>query len=392
MSGVRLFFHVQHLLGIGHRRRAAAIARACRDAGFQVTLTDGGITAEAATPDGVSELPLPPARAADAAFSRIVDETGREIDETWMAARRAALLAGFEAAAPDILLVEGFPFARRRFRFELIPLLEAARAHGLPVACSVRDVIQPKRPDRLGECLDWLARYFDAVLVHGDPDFVPFEASFPAAERIAPPLHYTGYVGEPATEETAAAGGTPDAVVVSGGGGAVAEPLLAAANEARTLCRRATGRWRLILGPNLPDAAARPLLQQAGGALAVDRWRGDFRSLLSGARVSVSQAGYNTVCDLAATGAPAVLAPFSRGGQQEQTLRAKALEARGRAVVVSEDDLNPAALARAVDEAWERPRLPTAFAQDGARRSAELLSGIVGRAGRVGLARTATNI
>jgi predicted glycosyltransferase len=38
----RVFFHVQHLLGIGHLRRAAVLARAMAANGFDVLLVSGG--------------------------------------------------------------------------------------------------------------------------------------------------------------------------------------------------------------------------------------------------------------------------------------------------------------------------------------------------------------
>ena len=39
---VRVLFHVQHLLGIGHLTRAAALARACAEDGMEVTVASGG--------------------------------------------------------------------------------------------------------------------------------------------------------------------------------------------------------------------------------------------------------------------------------------------------------------------------------------------------------------
>ena len=39
---MKIFFYVQHLLGIGHLRRAATLAQALEKAGFQVTLASGG--------------------------------------------------------------------------------------------------------------------------------------------------------------------------------------------------------------------------------------------------------------------------------------------------------------------------------------------------------------
>ena len=71
---------------------------------------------------------------------------------------------------------------------------------------------------------------------------VPFEASFPAAERIASKIHYTGYVAEagPAPEETAIE------IVVSAGGGTEARSLLDAALAARALTSVRNGPWRVL--------------------------------------------------------------------------------------------------------------------------------------------------
>ena len=55
----RVFFYVQHLLGIGHLRRAAVLARALVAGGFDVLLVSGGAPVEG--------LALGGARAAEAA-------------------------------------------------------------------------------------------------------------------------------------------------------------------------------------------------------------------------------------------------------------------------------------------------------------------------------------
>ena len=40
MTGPRVFFYVQHLLGIGHLARASRIAAALAEDGFDVTVVD----------------------------------------------------------------------------------------------------------------------------------------------------------------------------------------------------------------------------------------------------------------------------------------------------------------------------------------------------------------
>ncbi len=85
-----------------------------------------------------------------------------------------------------------------------------------------------RRPERVEESVETLRRYFDAVLVHGDPTLIPFETTFPAADRIADLIRYTGYVAAaPAKVEPHDGYGD---VMVSAGGGAVGAPLLFAAN------------------------------------------------------------------------------------------------------------------------------------------------------------------
>ncbi|TIR01546.1 MAG: glycosyl transferase, partial [Mesorhizobium sp.] len=57
-------------------------------------------------------------------------------------------------------------------------------------------------------------------------------------------------------------------------------------------------KWCLITGPNLPKDEFDAIARDATPGLSIFRFREDFASLLTGARLSVSQAGYNTVCDV----------------------------------------------------------------------------------------------
>ena len=59
----RVFVYVQHLLGIGHLKRAATLARALCDAGLDVTFASGGDAVPGLAPEGVRLAQLPPGRA-----------------------------------------------------------------------------------------------------------------------------------------------------------------------------------------------------------------------------------------------------------------------------------------------------------------------------------------
>lgn len=354
---MKAFFYVQHLLGIGHLRRAATIAQALRQAGFEVTLASGGAPVE-----GIAVLQLPPA-ASDASFRTLLDENGRPLDEAWKERRRAMLLRAVADFSPDVLIVELFPFGRRQMRFELVPLLEQAAAR--LVVCSVRDILQPK-PGREEEALGHFERYFDRLLVHGDPRIAPFERSFALAHRLAGKLHYTGYVAqEPAAAGDAGAG----EVLVSAGGGAVGRRLLETAIRARALSGLRSRTWRILAGVNAKQVES---LRVDG--VIVEQARSDFVQRLRNCVVSVSQAGYNTVVETLQAGARSVLVPFAGGGESEQTLRARLLSERGLVSMVEEGALSPATLAAAVDRAAAAPPAAAgAVDLGGARRSAELL-------------------
>ena len=139
MSRPRVFFYVQHLLGIGHTVRAAALTRAMRRLGLDVVYVSGGFGALDDDLDGAVVHRLPPVRSADASFTTLLGEGDTPIDDAWRDRRRDALLATYRETQPDVVLIETFPFGRWPFRFELLPLLREAQG-AARILCSLRDV------------------------------------------------------------------------------------------------------------------------------------------------------------------------------------------------------------------------------------------------------------
>jgi predicted glycosyltransferase len=376
---------VQWLLGIGHLQRSLRIAEALVREGAAVTLACGGplVPGVAIDPE-VRRVQLPPVRALDARFE-LVDARGEPVCDEFRTVRRKALLAAFAEDAPDVVVVEGFPFARRAFAFELDPLIAAARAAGTRVISSVRDVIVMRDdPQRHRAAIRRVREGFDAVLVHGDPNFIPFSASFPPAAEIADRLTYTGYVGNPAAPDGSvpAGEGVAGEVLVSAGGGAAGAALMRAALAARRAGCLADAPWRLLAGMNLPERDFARLFDEAPAGVAIERFRGDFATLLRRCRVSVSQCGYNTALDLVAARAPAVLVPFAAENETEQLIRAEHLAARGAAVLVREAELSPASLGAAIERAANRPPRPLEIDTGGARRSAEIIAALASHGGQ----------
>lgn len=373
----RVLIHVQHLLGIGHLRRAALLARGLSAAGMDVVVASGGMPVARLDIGSSRLVQLPPARAADETFKVLLDEHDRPIDDAWRARRRDHLLALYEETRPNALVIEMFPFGRRALRFELIPLLDRARA-AMPrpkVFGSVRDIlIHRPRADREAEFLETVRTRFDRILVHGDPRLLPLEASFPLAREIASQLAYTGYLVEVPASRGSAEGPGKDEVLVSVGGGAVGEELLRTALAARPLTVLKDTPWHLLLGGNLPPSLMGELKASAPAGVIVEPARPDFVEMLGRCRLSISQAGYNTLMELMAVGSRGVVVPFARGAETEQTQRAELLASRGLVDTVAEAGLTPERLADAVNRAAARPKMtPGAIDLGGLAKSVALI-------------------
>jgi predicted glycosyltransferase len=370
-----ILIYVQHLLGTGHVRRAALLARALDEIGFAVHLVSGGRPIMDLSLGGVRFHQLPPIAAADESFRTLVDERRQPIDNAFRIARRDQLLALFDRCRPAAVIVEMYPFGRRQLAFEIQPLLDRARAsrpRALLVS-SVRDIVQDRAPHAVAAMAE-AAGAFDHILIHGDPAVVEFGASFPLVSILERKLHYTGYViphpigrgkqGDPGWGE----------VIVSSGGGAVGHALLGTALRARSLTTLRTAPWRLLAGSNLGESDFRSLQRLAVPGTIVERARPDFDRLVANCRLSISQAGYNTIMEVVAARIPAVVVPYEGQGQTEQVLRADRLAHRGLVETVAEADLSPEGLAGAIDRAASRP-VPAELdiKLDGAIESARLM-------------------
>lgn len=375
MSNPRVFFYVQHLLGIGHTVRAAALTRAMRRRGLDVVYVSGGFDALDDDLAGATVRRLPPVRSADASFTTLLGEGDTPIDDAWRDRRRAALLSAYRETQPDLVLIETFPFGRWPFRFELLPLLQEAQG-AARILCSLRDVLVPKtKPSRLEAIVEVIETYFDAILVHGDPGFVRLDETFAPTPRIAGKVHYTGYVADPMANpgDTSPDGTGTGEVIVSAGGGGTGGPMMRTALAARASTSLAGAPWRFLIGPNMPRQDAENL--HGDTDIIVEPVRPDFRALLTRAAVSVSQGGYNTIMDILTAGARSVVVPFSEHAQSEQLHRARLLAAKGGITLVEEERLTPETLAAAIDHAAAGPRAQaTGLDLGGARRSAELIA------------------
>ena len=99
MTGPRVFFYVQHLLGIGHLARASRIASALVDDEFDVTVVTGGTPVAGFPAPSLRTLALPPVVAGANGFSGLADMNGEPVNEAFKEHRRDMLLAAFACVA-----------------------------------------------------------------------------------------------------------------------------------------------------------------------------------------------------------------------------------------------------------------------------------------------------
>lgn len=373
-----LLFHCQHSLGIGHLTRSFALAAALR-AHFRVVFLNGGpLPPGLPVPAGIERIDLPPLGMDDG--HTLVSRDGRADVEAVRAERRRLVLQAATSLRPAVLLVELFPFGRKKFAGEILPLVRTVRAQGGRVACSLRDILVDARPDqaRHDERARWMAdRWFDLVLVHADPAFARLSDSFHPRRALRVPVLHTGFV-VPDRDAAPVAPRGPH-VLVSAGGGSVGAALLMAALDAHARLADAPP-LRLVAGPFLPEPAWQALRARAAGRPGVTLLRQvpDLVAELREARASISQCGYNTALDLVVAGVPALVVPYATAVENEQRQRAARLAAAGAVQVLDPDRLDAAALATALQALLRFTPRPAALALDGAVRSARALAALAG--------------
>jgi predicted glycosyltransferase len=369
-----LLLYCQHSLGLGHLMRAWALSAQLATE-FEVTLVSGGASPVGLTPpSAVETIELPPL-AQDADGTLFALGAGVSVDHV-KAERRARLVEAYRHVRPDVLVIELFPFGRRKFRDEIMALLDETRHGPRPVvATSVRDLLVDRGPEQ--QAHDDRARalvdtWFDLVLVHTDPRFATLDDTFHPSVPLSTPVHHTGFVvaercgPEPEVERRG--------ILVSGGGGRFAESLYMMAIEAHEDLALASLPMTIITGPLCPaltharvDSAA-----QRRPGIHVEHTVDDVCGAMRHASVSVSQCGYNTALDIVRAGAPAIVVPFDDNGDSEQTARAHRLERLGIVRVVRAAE-GPRALADAIAGMPRAARPPFSFDIDGGRRSTDIL-------------------
>lgn len=376
MSRKRVLFYVLHLLGVGHVYRAKRLMEGMVAAGMTVDVIYGGERLEGLNLPARTITYLPPIRAADPSFSSYVDADGQTLGKEWMAERQRQLLVAMQALSPDVIITEAYPFGRRLVRHEISAMLDAARTRSNPpkVVASIRDILEPRKAGRAEETLRVIEEYYDAVLVHSDPEIINLAATFPLAKAIANKTHYTGFVVPPPSGKNDEVPSRD--VIVTVGGGAFGAPMAQTTLEAAR--QRPNLNWTIATGPNMAPDDAASLRETAPDHVTIVERLDGLAHHLAKARLSISQCGYNTAMDVLSSNKTcrAIFVPYDIEGQREQAQRAALLEQAGYAINLPQSRLTVSTLLDAIDEALALKPVDHDVNFDGVARTARLLDSL----------------
>lgn len=370
----RVLFHVNHLWGVGHFTRTAAIAAAIVESGGAAAIITGNTPVEGRVHPSVKLFTLPAVRAPDTRYRELVDLHGYPVTPELWVKRRALIDAALADFRPDVLVTETFPFGRRKLADELLHLVAAAKSAGAAIVSSIRDIpFVPEGERRLAECAERLRAWYDVVLIHGDERIFPLPKAWPGDVPV--PVHFTGFV----TAQPPAR--VPDdqrrGVIVSAGGGGDAAAVLETAMAAWEAGGLLPGEpWLFVTGTLAPEGLYEALMPRAKRQLGAELVHSvsDFPERLARARLSISRGG-STSIEAVAAGTRAVVIPCIADGQPEQGIRAAQFAAQHLLIHLPEAEIAPASLTAAGQAALAAPApAPGVLRLDGAARSAALLA------------------
>ncbi|MCU0543726.1 MAG: hypothetical protein MUE44_16350 [Oscillatoriaceae cyanobacterium Prado104] len=386
----KLMFYCQHILGIGHLVRSMEIVRGLV-ADFEICFINGGkAIAGFEVPAGVEVVNLP-AIETDPEFQNLsVVDDNRSLEEV-QEFRKDRLLEIFNSFQPDVLMVELFPFGRRRFSFELIPLLERVKAQGrfTKVVCSLRDIVVTKQDQERHEekICKLMNQYFDMLLIHGDRKFQPLEESFSRISDLNCQVHYTGYVVQPSPVNPVLTAEDKDVlnlgkpiILASIGGGRFGHELLdCLAETAPILNRIIHHQIQIFTGPFFPESKFAQLQARAAyrSNVNIRRYTPNLLAYMEKADLSISMGGYNTTMNILTTGVRSMMLPFVGNGDLEQTIRSQKLENLGILNVIRPEDLEPRKFADKIVRCLIETPNPVRLDLQGVDKTAVFLKGLL---------------
>jgi predicted glycosyltransferase len=389
----RIAFYSHDTQGLGHIRRNIELASAlvADDPGTDVLLVTGAVEAGSLAVPPNTELVVLPA----VTKSRSGDYSSAALRCSLaeiLALRGDLIAAAIEAFSPDLLIVDK---EARGLRGELdktlaiTPGLTGPGGRRTRLILGLRDVLDA--PERTRE--EWraagtteaLLANYDEVWVYGDPSVHDPTSGCVLPQSVHDMVRFTGYLAN-----GRGAGLVPrlgDRFAPHAGHGKYVLCLVGGGQDGADLTRAFVGadlpaghHGVVVTGPYMKPRLREELegLTNGRSDLTVHDFVSSTLGLVGKAAAVVTMGGYNSVCEVLASGNPGLIVPRVRP-RLEQAVRAEALARRTHLDTLRPEQAHAATLTGWLADAVERPALPHTIDLDGLARVPSLVAGVADR-------------
>ena len=367
----RILYYCQSLVGIGHLTCSLRIIRELLEHS-EVDLIQGGLgTGASLEHAGFRNLRLPTLLHDHDSGGFFDPDDKRDTDDVW--AERQTEIANFLCWPYHAVVIEFYPFGRRRFKDEIQGLFRTVREHcgAVPIFTSVREVLIPRAIDKERRMVESVKKHIHTVFIRGDPNIVRFDETFSLAHEIEDRLCYTGYISPPAPTSRPA---RKKQILVSQGGGNVGRELLDGAIGAALLMPDFS--FLLATGSRTTPEEIEALRKTVRSKnVRITPFLSDFQHQLMESAVSISMGGDNTLLDVLSARTPALAYPYQ--GNSEQGFRIKKFAEAGLLQALDGVDLVAERLKEKIELALTTPYPTREFAVNGAFVTSEKIRAVL---------------
>jgi len=303
-------------------------------------------------PKGIDYIKLPclDRLEAEQYAPRYLSSCAEEVKQT----REAILKESVLRFNPDLMVIDK---RAAGVDGELLPTLHALRQNSrhTKLVLGVRDILdEPERTRKVlasNGSFDVISQFYDEVWIYGSKLIFDTAKEYGFPESIVRKTFYCGYLKRP-TISTGRKEGPPRVLITTGGGGDGSDIIEAYLAGLSTLPRNVALRTTVIFGPQMPERYRLELLRRFDYMADVEflEFEADITNRYAESDVVVSQAGYNTVCELLSFSRRAILIPRSEP-VREQLIRARLMAALDFFKIIEPQNLTPKTLISNILEA-----------------------------------------
>ena len=341
----KIVLYSHDTFGMGNIRRTLLLAQEflAHHPGASILILTGSPMIHAfRIPEGVDYIKLPCLDRVKAEHyaPRYLAGCTEEIRET----RTAILKASVLRFDPDLMVVDKRPGG---VDGELLPTLKALREERRQtrLVLGIRDILdEPERTRKVlanNGSFDVIDEFYDEVWIYGSKSIFDTSSEYAFPRSVARKTYFCGYLKRP-TISAERAEGPPRILVTTGSGGDGSNMIETYLTGLSSLPRKIALRSTVIFGPQMQAIRRQELLHNFDYLADVTflDFEADISQLYAESDLVVSQAGYNTVCELLSFSRRAILVPRAEP-VREQLIRARLMADRGYFDLIEPHDLNP---------------------------------------------------